>query len=308
VPGSLRLRVTEVPFEPERASHGRWLLQRRRLATAVIVLGVVVLAGVLLVVRPPGGPGNAISQLPSSRPSGPLPSSSASPSPGTTAITYQLVPVAGGAPDPAAVASTVRILTARAQELGIAGVSVIPQPPDEVLVTLPAAELGASRALGTTGLVEFVPLPPSTYGSATTTTTGGPLGVGPNEPLPTDPTLVPLFDGSAVTSAVILTDQSGVAVLDVVLDGDAATKFATYTAKNVGNFFAIVLDGTVVTAPTVASPVSGGQLDISLAADGSGRAGMDQLVAILKFGALPFPIRELSGEPAASPGTGSPVP
>jgi hypothetical protein len=25
VPGSLRLRVTEVPFEPERASRGGWL-------------------------------------------------------------------------------------------------------------------------------------------------------------------------------------------------------------------------------------------------------------------------------------------
>ncbi len=243
MPGSLRLRVTDVPFEPERASRGRWLPQSRRLATAVIVLGVAVLAGVLLVVRPPVGPGNANSPLPSSRPSGPLPSSSASPQPGTTATTYELVPVAGRAPGLAAVASTVRILTARAQGLGLTGVSVSAQPPDKVVVTLPAAELGASQALGTTGLVEFVPLPPSTYGSATTTTTGGPLGVSPNEPVPTDPTLVPLFDGSAVTSAVILTDQSGVAVLDVVLDGDAATKFATYTAKNVGNFFAIVLDG-----------------------------------------------------------------
>jgi preprotein translocase subunit SecD len=272
------------------------------------VVGVIVVAGVLLVVRPPRGPGNTNSPLPSLRPSGPLPSSSASPSPGTTAITYLLVPVAGRAPDPTAVASTVRILSARAQELGIAGISVTAQPPDKVVVTLPAAELDAGQALGTTGLVEFVPLPPSTYGSATTTTTGWPAGVSPNEPLPTDPTLVPLFGGSAVTSAVMSTGQSSEPVVEIVLDSDAATKFATYTAQNVGNFFAIVLDGTVVTVPTVASPISGGQLNISLASDGSGRAEMDRLVAILKFGALPFPLRLLSGEPAASPGPGSLVP
>ena len=70
--------------------------------------------------------------------------------------------------------------------------------------------------------------------------------------------------------------------------------FATWTSDNIGSYFAIVLDGTVVSAPYIQSAITGGEGQIS----GGGAAGFPlaeatNLVTVLKFGSLPFPIAEI---------------
>ena len=83
-----------------------------------------------------------------------------------------------------------------------------------------------------------------------------------------DPTLPVLFSGDQI-------DPSGVSpgidpttnerVVQFKLKSQAATLFATYTENNVGHFFAIVLDGTVVSAPVIQSAIPNGSGQITAA-------------------------------------------
>ena len=107
----------------------------------------------------------------------------------------------------------------------------------------------------------------------------------------------PLFSGDQVASATVGTDQNGRPAVDFVLKSEGASLFSDYTAKNVGSYFAITLDGAVVSAPVIQNAIPGGNVQIT----GGGLAGFNakdatNLVTILKFGSLPFPITALSSE------------
>ena len=102
----------------------------------------------------------------------------------------------------------------------------------------------------------------------------------------------PLFSGDQVASATVGTDQNGRPAVDFVLKDDGKNKFADYTAKNVGAYFAITLDNAVVSAPVIQNSIPGGNVQIT----GGGLAGFSakdatELVTVLKFGSLPFPIQ-----------------
>ena len=59
VPGTLRASVAQVPFETAQSPRHRWLPQGRRLAGAILLLAVIVVAGLAIVTRQPSvGPGN----------------------------------------------------------------------------------------------------------------------------------------------------------------------------------------------------------------------------------------------------------
>ncbi|GLZ36785.1 hypothetical protein [Actinokineospora sp. NBRC 105648] len=70
-------------------------------------------------------------------------------------------------------------------------------------------------------------------------------------------------------------------VVTIKLSADAAAKFGSWTAEHVGERLAIVVDGKLVSAPQIASPIPGGEVQISgnfteksakqLAADISGK-------------------------------------
>ena len=73
--------------------------------------------------------------------------------------------------------------------------------------------------------------------------------------------------------------------------GSAATDFSTWTGQHVNDYFAIVLDGVVQSAPYIKSQITGGQGQIS----GSfTAASAKQLATILSYGALPYPVAEES--------------
>src|SRR4029450_172885 len=72
---------------------------------------------------------------------------------------------------------------------------------------------------------------------------------------------------------------------------EGADLFRDYSTNHVGEFFAIVLDGKVVSAPVIESPITDGSGPIS----GSFTTTEQQtLVTTLKYGALPLALKELS--------------
>ena len=107
----------------------------------------------------------------------------------------------------------------------------------------------------------------------------------------------PLFPGSEVSTATIGQDQTGGLTVNFQLKDNGAKLFGDYTRDHIGEYFAIVLDGKVVSAPSINSSIPGGQVQIE--AGGVGGFPVNEannLVTVLKFGSLPFPIVELSSE------------
>jgi preprotein translocase subunit SecD len=111
-----------------------------------------------------------------------------------------------------------------------------------------------------------------------------------------------LFGGDQLESAAVGQDQTGGGLtVNFVLKNNGpesgAQKFATYTAEHIGEYFAIVLDGTVISAPVIRNSIPNGQVEISAGTIGGFPAReANSLVTVLKFGSLPFPIEELSSE------------
>jgi hypothetical protein len=303
--------LAAVPSTPQRRNSlhlagGSSFMNRNARSIAGVAALVAIVFGTLIVVsrlQPAtvGGPPAAPSVLASAVPS-------AGPAAGYAKVTYRLQPVAGRKPDEAALVTTKAVLMARARSVGIVGVTVAIQGLDEVVVSMPLSNLDSSASLlSQTGLLEFIPLPAATYGTASTNP-AGPTGVSQGQPLPNDPSLVPLFGGAAVTSATAGIDQNGQPVVNFNLSGDAATKYSTYTTNNIGNFFAIVLDGIVISAPSIQSAIPDGHGVITVGAGANAQAQVDNLVTLLNFGSLPFPLQEIGVQSGGPPGPGSPAP
>ena len=107
----------------------------------------------------------------------------------------------------------------------------------------------------------------------------------------------PLFSGDQLDSAAIGTDQNGRRVVTFKLKDAGAKLFGDYTAGHIGQYFAIVLDGKVISAPVINSAIPGGNVEISQ--PGLGGFPLKEatdLTTILQFGSLPFPIDELSAQ------------
>jgi len=215
---------------------------------------------------------------------------------GGVRVEYQALPNNGVEPDAGAMNTIRDIIERRVNSIGVAEPQVVTQGSDRVVVELPGVsdEKAITDLVGQTGVLQFIPLPAATYGTANTNS-GGPTGVTQGEPLPNDSTLTPLFGGTAVTSATAGTDQNGLPVVDFELSSDAASKFATYTTNNVGNFFAIVLDNTVISAPSIQTAIPGGHGQITVGSGTGAQTEVNNLVTVLKYGSLPFKITLVQG-------------
>src|SRR5690242_14017269 len=197
---------------------------------------------------------------------------------------YQAQPVGDKHPGPADMSVLKDIVERRVNTTGVSEPVVTTQGSDRVVVELPGVtDPEAMRKLiGQTGRLDFVPL------GQTQATEGQVL----------DPKQYPpLFSGDQVQSATVGQDQNGRPAVDFVLKSDGASKFAQYTAANVGSYFAITLDNSVISAPVIQNSIPNGNVQIT----GGGLAGFSakdatNLVTVLKFGSLPFPITALSSE------------
>ncbi len=158
-------------------------------------------------------------------------------------------------PDAAALATTQTIIENRVNSTGVAEPVVQTEGTNRVIVQLPDAKNPDEiRALLVqTGKLDFIPLPPAEYGTGSSP---GTYQAVEGQPLPT--TEKPLFGGDQIDQAYPTTDQTGLRAVGFRLKSTGSQLFADYTSKHVGEFFAIVLDGNVVSAPVIQSAITGG--------------------------------------------------
>jgi preprotein translocase subunit SecD len=210
-------------------------------------------------------------------------------------VEYRVNAVGDKSPTPADVEVVRGIIEKRVNATGVSEPLVVTAGTDRIVVEVPGVtDTDQIRKLvGETGRLDFVPLPVDKYG---TSGNSGPQQATEGQPLPT--TEQPLFSGDQVASANVATDQqNGQRVVAFTLKSDGASKFATYTSGHIGEFFAIVLDGNVVSAPAIQGAITGGSGQIT----GGGLGGFSlkdatNLVNVLRFGSLPFPVQEVSND------------
>jgi len=199
-------------------------------------------------------------------------------------VEYQAVPVEGKQPGPGDMAIIKDIVERRVNTTGVSEPVVTTQGSDRVVVELPGVTdpEAVRKLVGTTGRLDFVPL------GTTQMTTGQTL----------DPkTFPPLFSGDQVSSATVGTDQNGRPAVNFQLKDTGKQLFAEYTKNNIGKYFAISLDNSVISAPVINDSIPNGNVQITGGGIGgfTAKAATD-LVTLLKFGSLPFPITALSSE------------
>ncbi len=202
-------------------------------------------------------------------------------------VEYQALCVQGKCPGPSDMSVIRDIIERRVNATGVSEPQVTTQGTDRIVIELPGAtDVQEVRDLvGRTGRLDFVPVPDGTQISQNQQ-----IQVGQSP-------WIPLFSGDQVDSATLGTDQTtGQRAVDFRLKGDGASKFADFTSKNVGKQFAIVLDGTVISAPVIQSAIPGGQGQITGGPGGFSAQEANNLITVLRYGSLPFPVAELQNE------------
>ena len=97
------------------------------------------------------------------------------------------------------------------------------------------------------------------------------------------------MDGTNLKNASALLDKNaGGWAVHFQLDYTGTKRFADLTSKHVGEPFAIVLDGKVISAPVIREPIVGGQGQIS--GSFSAHEAYD-LAVLMRAGALPAPLK-----------------
>jgi preprotein translocase subunit SecD len=197
-------------------------------------------------------------------------------------IEYQVLPNEGKTPTTDDLNVLRSIIINRIDKSGVAEPQVVVQGTDRLVIEMPGVTNADQirQLVGTTGLLDFVPL------GSTQMQEGQLIDLNVHPPL---------FTGDQVAAASIGSDQTGQRTVDFTLTGEGKDKFAQYTQDNVGSYFAIVLDGKVISAPVIDEAIPGGQVQIK--SGGIGGYPLDQaqnLVTILQYGQLPFQIQELA--------------
>jgi preprotein translocase subunit SecD len=214
---------------------------------------------------------------------------------GGSRVEYQILPVGDRTPDLGAQQTIRDIIERRVNATGVSEPLVQTQGTDRIVVELPGVSNADDirKLIGTTGRLDFIPIP----AGATPPAQGG--RIDPSYETPCEPPGkiggCVLFSGDELSSANVDFNTSdlgpGERAISFTLKDRGARLFGDYTAAHVGENFAIVLDGTVISAPVIRSAIP----------NGSGRitgsftpAEQVNLVTVLQFGSLPFPLAEAS--------------
>ncbi|QYX57899.1 protein translocase subunit SecD [Roseovarius sp. SCSIO 43702] len=191
------------------------------------------------------------------------------------------------ATDERTVRQALEIIRRRIDEVGTREPTIQRQGADRILIQVPgigsAAEL--KDIIGTTAQLTFQPVV-----GATTNPDERP-GSG-NEILPSLDEegqyyileRAPVVTGEELVDAQPDFDQNGRPAVSFRFNPTGARKFGDYTAENIGNPFAIVLDDEVISAPVIQSHIPGGSGIIT------GRFTVEEstnLAVLLRAGALP---------------------
>ncbi len=187
-------------------------------------------------------------------------------------------------------AQSIEVIRKRVDEAGVAEPTIQQLGRDRILVQMPGVtDPSALRALlGSTAELTFHRLRPDP---------------GAGLPLPADAIRLPMAEGTAsilVESRAALhgkrladawaafNPETGAATVNFRFDAQGAAVFGELTRALVGQPFAIVLDGRVLSAPVIREPILGGSGEIS------GAFTLEEtrtLAALLRAGALPVPLQ-----------------
>jgi preprotein translocase subunit SecD len=115
------------------------------------------------------------------------------------------------------------------------------------------------------------------------------------EVLPSEDGYVPAYvvrkravvSGEELTDSRQTFDENGKAAVSFNFNGQGARKFGDTTARNIGKKFAIVLDGKIISAPTIQVAITGGSGQITGNFTPESAA---ELALLLRSGALPAPL------------------
>lgn len=202
-------------------------------------------------------------------------------------IVVRLSEAERAATDDRTVQQSLEIIRRRIDEVGTREPSIQRQGADRILIQVPgvgsAAEL--KEIIGTTAQLTFQPV------VTRTSNPDMPAGAG-NELLPSmdEPgqfyilEQAPVVTGEELVDAQPAFDQNGRPAVNFRFNPSGARKFGNFTAANIGNPFAIVLDNEVISAPVIQSHIPGGSGIItgSFSVEES-----TQLAILLRAGALP---------------------
>jgi len=138
-------------------------------------------------------------------------------------------------------------------------------------------------AAQTPGATPTVALTPTLAVSPTPDTTGTPGALPTAAATPEPPLCHTVMIGSILSDAQPQRSQTGQYIISFTLTGDGSRQFGQYTAAHIGQPLAIVVDGVVVSAPTIQSTITAtGQI--------SGKFTLDSATTLarqLRYGALP---------------------
>ncbi len=194
---------------------------------------------------------------------------------------YQVIATDDQQVTPEILETTRSIIEQRVNATGLSEPIVQTQGANRISVEIPGVEnVDQVRDLiGSTGRLDFVPVP-AEFSQA----------VAERLPLPAGMDTTPLFSGDEISVAQPAFGETGQPEVQFTLKETGARLFEEYTRANVGQRFAIVLDEVVVSAPNVNEPIPGGQARIS---GNFTVEEMNNLVTVLKYGALPLEINEV---------------
>jgi len=197
----------------------------------------------------------------------------------------------------------------RIDQLGVRETTVVREGDNEILVQLPGIQdpQRAKELIGKTAVLEFK-LVDDTHNVGDAQKEGVPAGdeilYGPPDRGGRQPYLIEtpvLMTGDVVTDARVRPGgRLEGPYISVDLDPRGAQIFDTVTSENVGRRVAIVLDGTVYSAPVIKERIPGGHVQIT------GRFSMEEahdLAIVLRSGALPAPV-EIEEERTVGPSLG----
>ncbi|MFZ2620619.1 MAG: protein translocase subunit SecD [Alphaproteobacteria bacterium] len=192
-----------------------------------------------------------------------------------------------------AVRQTVEVLRTRVDAFGVAEPLIQRQGSDRVIVELPGIDdvERAKNAIGKTAQLTFHLVNGSADPSNPLALPAGHMVMeeegtgGVNYPIVV--VKRPALTGENLTRAGASFDQMNQPAVDIAFDSKGTRIFGQLSTENVGRRFAIVLDGTVLSAPVFREAILGGRAQIS----GNFNVQESQdLATLLNAGALPAPV------------------
>lgn len=202
-------------------------------------------------------------------------------------LTVQLSDAEKAATDDRTIQQTLEIVRRRVDEVGTREPTIMREGKDRILIQVPG--IGSAEELksliGTTAKLTFNPV----VGRGTDPNARP--GVG-NIVVPAldEPGVfytleeTPVVTGEDLTDARPSFDQNGMPAVDFRFNPQGAKRFGAYTAANIGQPFAIVLDNQVISAPVIRQAITAGSGQISGSMDIDSST---QLAVLLRAGALP---------------------